>query len=84
MRIQVSSQADQFATVLNWKYTFSWEVSKLAEKDWFMGFMGFIDHHPELSLRSPEVLDSQTNTNKARNVSTDVLMSAVDKAVLLA
>ncbi|XP_077529007.1 uncharacterized protein LOC144141305 [Haemaphysalis longicornis] len=62
-RMQVRSLAYEFATALNRKCPASWEQNKVAGRDWFMGFM---DRHPELSLRSPEAtsLGRATSFNK--------------------
>ncbi|EEC15327.1 conserved hypothetical protein, partial [Ixodes scapularis] len=62
-RMQVRSLAYEFATALKRKCPASWEQKKVAERDWFMGFM---DRHPELSLRSPEAtsLGRATSFNK--------------------
>ncbi|XP_072145190.1 uncharacterized protein [Dermacentor andersoni] len=62
-RMQVRLLAYQFATALSRKCPSSWEVNKLAGRDWFLAFM---DRHPELSLRSPEAtsLGRATSFNK--------------------
>lgn len=62
-RIQVHSLAYQFATAINRKCPASWELIKVAGKDRLLGFM---DRHPELSLRTPEAtnLSQATSSNK--------------------
>lgn len=62
-RMQVRYLAYQYAKALNRKCPASWEANNLAGRDWFMGFM---DRHPELSLRSPEAtsLGRATSFNK--------------------
>lgn len=61
--MQVHSLAYQYAKALNRKCLVLWETNKMAGKDWFIGFM---EHLPQLSLRSPDSsLGQVTSFNKS-------------------
>ena len=62
-RVQVCSLAYLYAKALNLKYPESWNKNKSTGFGWYQGFM---ERHPELSLRSPEAtsLGRATSFNK--------------------